>query len=465
MKRLSAAIIIALVLSAGPLFATVSSTTTQNIYTANGSTTVFPYTFQIYTTADLYVASISSLGVETPITTGFSVSGAGTVTGGNVTFSTAPASGTKILLRRHTVQHQELDLVPNARLNATSLETAYDKLTLIAQDQQNQLDRCVKFAANTSAGSKVPLPEPEAYSYLMWNADETALVNTATGFDEAAADFGGLTVTTLKLGAGAATVTSFGISLVDDASASDARTTLGLGSMATQDASSVAITGGSVAGITDLAVADGGTGASSAAGARTNLGLGSISTQDSSAVSITGGTISGLTSAEAGALTVTAHASSDTFSATSGASANGHGLIEGDAYSGRVLRLGRILITDSATASKITVSMSSDWNADAISAVDIGVSESLTDFSLNSNGSTLTINASSLSGTVLAVFPKASHNSMGTAININGYVSSGNIVLGFSNATSGSAVNLTSLVDYSGGGKGAIVDFLYITNE
>jgi hypothetical protein len=44
-----------------------------------------------------------------------------------------------------------------------------------------------------------------------------------------------------------------------------------LGSMAFQDANNVTITGGSVTGITDLAVADGGTGASNAAGARTNL--------------------------------------------------------------------------------------------------------------------------------------------------------------------------------------------------
>ena len=54
---------------------------------------------------------------------------------------------------------------------------------------------------------------------------------------------------------------------------SDARTSLGLGSIATQDASSVAITGGSISNITDIAIADGGTGASDVSSARSNLGL------------------------------------------------------------------------------------------------------------------------------------------------------------------------------------------------
>lgn len=54
------------------------------------------------------------------------------------------------------------------------------------------------------------------------------------------------------------------------------RSNLGLGTMSTQDATGVDISGGSIAGITDLAIADGGTGASNATTARSNLGLGNV---------------------------------------------------------------------------------------------------------------------------------------------------------------------------------------------
>jgi hypothetical protein len=52
-----------------------------------------------------------------------------------------------------------------------------------------------------------------------------------------------------------------------------ARTALGLGTISTQAANNVAITGGSITGITKLAIADGGTGSGTPAGARVNLGL------------------------------------------------------------------------------------------------------------------------------------------------------------------------------------------------
>jgi len=64
--------------------------------------------------------------------------------------------------------------------------------------------------------------------------------------------------------------------LSDLNNASTARTNLGLGTIATQASSSVSITGGSITGITDLAIADGGTGASNAFNARINLGLGTL---------------------------------------------------------------------------------------------------------------------------------------------------------------------------------------------
>ena len=111
------------------------------------------------------------------------------------------------------------------------------------------------------------------------------------------------------------TLTSAGRALLDDADVAAQRTTLGLGTIATQNVDAVAITGGSatlsgitstnatfttaninggsITGIADLAIADGGTGASTVDDARSNLGLGTLATQNGTFSGISSGTNTG----------------------------------------------------------------------------------------------------------------------------------------------------------------------------
>jgi hypothetical protein len=101
--------------------------------------------------------------------------------------------------------------------------------------------------------------------------------------------------TALKVGTGSASVENVQlngntISTLD----TNGNLVLAPNGMGSVSMAKVAITGGTITGITDLAVADGGTGASDASGARTNLGLGTMATQNANNVAITGGTASGV---------------------------------------------------------------------------------------------------------------------------------------------------------------------------
>ena len=116
---------------------TVSTTSNKVSFSANGSTTVFAYNFKIFADADLTVIIRAADGTETTktLTTHYTVSGAGSASGGNVTFTSGntPANGETVVIARQLTKTQGTDYVANDPFPAESHEDALDRLTFITQ--------------------------------------------------------------------------------------------------------------------------------------------------------------------------------------------------------------------------------------------------------------------------------------------------------------------------------------------
>lgn len=115
-------------------------------YTGNGSTTAFPYTCRIIDQEDLKVIKVSTTGVAVTQTRGthYTVSGVGSASGGNVTFTTAPATGERITILRLQKKHQQSNYVPGQAFPADSVEKDLDKIIMQIQQHDEILRRVPK---------------------------------------------------------------------------------------------------------------------------------------------------------------------------------------------------------------------------------------------------------------------------------------------------------------------------------
>lgn len=193
-----------------------------------------------------------------------------------------------------------------AGYTSVSITSANQALTALNGAADQSRNMTIALTTTTTANFAVYAP-PAEKTYIIYNASGyAATIYNSTVLGNTTAAGAGVTVPAGKTMTVWSDGTNFSVqinhlptlSLTTDLAIADggtgastaaaARTNLGLGTIATQNANSVAVTGGSVSGtsltsntitggsisgITDLAVADGGTGASDAAGARSNLGL------------------------------------------------------------------------------------------------------------------------------------------------------------------------------------------------
>lgn len=190
---------------------TISTTTSKVTYNGNGVTTAFAFPYYFFEDADLTVVLVSSAGVETvqTLTTHYTVSGEGTDSSGQVTMLTAPAVGEKLVIRRVLDIVQETDYIEGDPFPAETHERALDRLTMIDLQQQEELSRTVTVPVGTASSFSAELPPIVAERFLR--------VNTAgDGFELVDA-----------LDPGTLVVTPFIETLLDDANAAEARTTLG----------------------------------------------------------------------------------------------------------------------------------------------------------------------------------------------------------------------------------------------
>ncbi|EMX8597899.1 hypothetical protein AAH223_004693 [Enterobacter hormaechei] len=106
----------------------VPNQTPYIIYNANGLTTVFPFEFYIINAGDIQV-SID----DTIVTSGYSVSGTGNIGGGDVTFTTPPASGAVVMLERVVPTYRLTDYQDNGDLLADTVNKDFDRLWMAIQ--------------------------------------------------------------------------------------------------------------------------------------------------------------------------------------------------------------------------------------------------------------------------------------------------------------------------------------------
>lgn len=128
---------------------TVTVQAPLKVYTAAAGATVFPYDFKIFEAADLYVA------VDGVQVSNYTVSGAGSATGGNVTFLSSMAGGEQVVIDRNVLDERETNYQEGGDLLGLTHNDDHDRPILLAQQLKS---RALQVPVGDTAGGSMILP-------------------------------------------------------------------------------------------------------------------------------------------------------------------------------------------------------------------------------------------------------------------------------------------------------------------
>lgn len=121
------------------------------VYTGNGVSTTFAYGFYLLTTDDIVVALNDVVQ-----TSGFTVNGVGSQTGGSVIFNTAPADGVTVQIMRQVAVERETDYQQNGDLRAATLNLDFDRLWMALQDTIRDKNSALRYPAFENLNGLLP---------------------------------------------------------------------------------------------------------------------------------------------------------------------------------------------------------------------------------------------------------------------------------------------------------------------
>ena len=137
---------------------TVSSQQSEVQYAGDGVTTVFAVPFYFLENTHISVMLFNALGSVIPqvLDVDYTLTGAGDLSGGTLTFTTEPLPGYTVEILREVPLTQLTDYQPNDDFPAESHERALDKLTMMAQQVESSSSSAIRVAIGDPKPNRLP---------------------------------------------------------------------------------------------------------------------------------------------------------------------------------------------------------------------------------------------------------------------------------------------------------------------